>query len=131
MFPKWRVEYLTTWYWVKVTKNGDPIVPFNTETQKQPYEIIVRGRRIPVTPRLELDELKTTKVILSIPSSLHSHKPPLIDILKKFLITPEGTSSDGGNNCEIFARYLIPGFTSFGNEVIKLQHSSLYIDMED
>jgi hypothetical protein len=29
---------------------------------------------------------------------------------------------------EIFARYLLPGWTSWGCEVLKLQHLSLYVD---
>jgi hypothetical protein len=31
---------------------------------------------------------------------------------------------------ELFARYLLPGWTSWGCEVLKLQNLSLYIDRE-
>jgi N6-adenosine-specific RNA methylase IME4 len=111
-----------------VTKSGDPIVPFNIENGKQPYEVIIIGRRISSThphPNIdeEHDDLKRTKVILSTPSSIHSHKPPLVDILDQYL--PGGS---GSRKLEVFARYLVPGVTSFGNEVIKLQHSSLFVD---
>jgi len=75
-----------------------------------------------LTPTL----LTTQKVILSVPSSINSHKPPLIDVLSKHF------ELGLNQKClELFARYLVPGFTSFGNEVIKLQHSSLYVDVNE
>lgn len=33
---------------------------------------------------------------------------------------------NGGKCIEVFARYLVPGWTSVGNEVLKLQHESFY-----
>jgi len=152
IFPKWDVEYLTTWHWVKVkytnflrkliehcivryikdyvnllqvTKSGDPIVPFNSGNLKQPYETIIIGRRKPETPSEVHEDLKCSKVIISIPSSIHSHKPPLVEIFNQYL------NSASSKKCEIFARYLIPGFTSIGNEVIKLQHTCLYVANEN
>ena len=62
------------------------------------------------------------KLIISVPSSINSHKPPLIDVIQK--IYPDKMFD---RKLELFARYLVPGFISYGNEVVKLQHESLYI----
>lgn len=56
---------------------------------------------------------------MSVPSSIHSQKPPLSDVMKNYL--PKDFKA-----LELFARYLLPNWTSFGNEVLKLQHVSLY-----
>ena len=53
-------------------------------------------------------------MIMSIPSSQHSRKPPLNAILAPYL--PKNF-----RGLEIFARNLLPGWTSFGNEVLKFQ----------
>ncbi|NXS01503.1 METL4 protein, partial [Oxylabes madagascariensis] len=55
------------------------------------------------------------QLIVSIPCSLHSHKPPLAAVLAEF-IKPDVEC------LELFARNLQPGWTSWGNEVLKFQH---------
>nr|XP_018897706.1 PREDICTED: methyltransferase-like protein 4 [Bemisia tabaci] len=114
LLPAWNLEHIATWYWLKVTKSGDPVCPFSEPCQKQPFErIIIASRSQDLKSKFAaLDK----RLILSVPSAIHSHKPPLIDILKDFL--PESPRC-----LEIFARYLLPGWTSVGNEVLRLQCS--------
>lgn len=115
IFPKWNVEFIGKWYWVKVTSNGKPVCPFSLPPGKQPYEQIIfacRGNLVSIP--------FSCKLVVSIPSAIHSHKPPLIELVKTFL----------PNNplcLEIFARYLLPNWTSYGNEVLRLQHESLFV----
>lgn len=72
IFPRWGVEYVTTWYWIKVTTDLEPLCEFGTGSQKQPYERIIIGKTG------ELKNVPDCKLIVSVPSALHSHKPPLI-----------------------------------------------------
>ncbi|XP_050538641.1 N(6)-adenine-specific methyltransferase METTL4 [Daktulosphaira vitifoliae] len=116
-FPAWDVSYVATWYWIKVTVNGEYVCKFTQPPGKQPYERIIFGRKRNINSVIKNPE--DNKFIVSIPSSVHSHKPPLTDVLSSFL--PETP------NClELFARYLLPNWTSFGLETLKFQHLFLY-----
>lgn len=120
LFPKWGVNFISKWYWLKITKSGEPICSFSEPPGKQPYEQIIFGckntRRFKKPPN--------GKLVMSVPSALHSHKPPLIELLEMYL--PEKPRC-----LEIFARYLLPGWTSYGNEVLKFQHESLYDNISE
>lgn len=72
IFPKWGIEYLTTWYWLKVTTDLAPLCEFGSNSQKQPYERILIGKVGDVM------DVPPSQLIVSVPSALHSHKPPLI-----------------------------------------------------
>ncbi|XP_038211160.1 N(6)-adenine-specific methyltransferase METTL4 isoform X2 [Zerene cesonia] len=113
IFPKWGVEYVTTWYWMKLCIDLEPICPFSGGCKKQPYERIVIGR---------IGDVKVPEDLLvaSIPSALHSHKPPLLDLLSPHIPNAEPKV------LELFARYLLPNTTSVGYEPLKWQHLSLY-----
>lgn len=115
IFPKWGIQLLAKWYWVKITQTGEPICDFSAPPGKQPYEKIIFGGRSGL-----LSVPQDGKLVVSVPSAIHSHKPPLIELLKQFL--PENPMC-----LEVFARYLLPNVTSYGNEVLRLQHESLFI----
>ena len=119
---------------MQVTREGIPVCPFNSEKQKQPFETIILGRKHSSQwfkvreERIDKERLPSDpKILISIPSSIHSHKPPLLEVLWPFIQQEEGCSRSNHNYCELFARYSLPGFTSFGNEVFKLMHGSLYV----
>lgn len=124
LFEAWNVKYCVTWYWAKITQKGTLIHPIDSH-QKKPYENIVFGR-VHYDENLfegDFDVLEPNKVIVSVPSSIHSHKPPLSEILKPYI--PEDAKC-----LELFARYLLPGWTSCGNEVLKLQNLQLFEKLE-
>ncbi|XP_048856961.1 N(6)-adenine-specific methyltransferase METTL4 isoform X2 [Brienomyrus brachyistius] len=124
LYPLWGVEPEAEWLWVKVTRSGEYVFPLDSP-HKKPYEVLVLGRRVgeaggtlsssqgsePVLPNL--------KLLVSVPSTLHSHKPSLADVLGEFL-RPDAEC------LELFARGLQPGWTSWGNEVLKFQHHSYF-----
>lgn len=61
------------------------------------------------------DRLPDRKLIVSVPSALPSRKPPLLDVVKRYI---HGTPV----SClELYARYLLPDTYSIGNQVIKFQ----------
>ncbi|CAK1550790.1 unnamed protein product [Leptosia nina] len=113
IFPNWGVEYVTTWFWLKLTIDLEPLCDFGSGSQKQPYERVLIGRK---------GNIKVNEDVLfaSVPSSLHSHKPPLLDILSPLLPREEPRV------LELFARYLLSNTTSVGFEPLKWQHLSLY-----
>ncbi|GAB1866716.1 Methyltransferase-like protein 4 [Camponotus japonicus] len=115
IFPSWGITYRAKWYWIKVTQAGDTICNFNLAPGKQPFELLILGSA------LEEDKVNIPdgKLMISIPSAVHSHKPPLTEIIKDYL-------PNEPKCLEIFARYLLPGWTSWGLEILKFQHLSLY-----
>ncbi|KAH7977261.1 hypothetical protein HPB49_000168 [Dermacentor silvarum] len=117
LLPSWGLTYLATWYWVKVTKHGEPVRPFDCP-HKKPYEFVVFGGPSSVS-------IPQDKVFVSVPSCVHSHKPPLsgepttAHVARAFstpLVRP--FVKDDAKCMEVFARYLVPGWTSVGNEVV-------------
>jgi N6-adenosine-specific RNA methylase IME4 len=73
------------------------------------------------TNKLELDD---DRVILSVPSAIHSHKPPLIEVLKDC-----GLKTD---SClELFGRYLLPNFVTLGNQALLFQNDILFCNTDN
>uniref|UniRef100_UPI003AAF5169 N(6)-adenine-specific methyltransferase METTL4 n=1 Tax=Centroberyx gerrardi TaxID=166262 RepID=UPI003AAF5169 len=127
LYPHWGVEVLAEWFWVKVTKSGQFVFPLDSQ-HKKPYEVLVLGRyrccekdspsSSETTETTEMP-VEDQRVIVSVPSALHSHKPSLSDVLKPYV-------GAGAECLELFARSLQPGWTSWGNEVLKFQHTSYF-----
>lgn len=116
--PKWGLKLISTWYWIKITKYGQSICEFRIPPRKQPFEQIFLACHEDADPTI-FDELREERILLSVPSAIHSNKPPLTDLLKNVL--PKNPES-----LEIFARYLLPNFTSIGLESLKLQNLKLF-----
>ena len=71
------------------------------------------------------EELKN-KVLCSVPSAVQSHKPPLAEVIEDaFGIGASDLRSNiplSGLRClEVFGRYLLPGWTTVGNQCLMLQ----------
>ncbi|XP_054014301.1 N(6)-adenine-specific methyltransferase METTL4 [Hylaeus anthracinus] len=120
IFPSWGVTYRAKWYWVKVTEAGSTTCNFNSALGKQPYELLVLGS---VLNGNEIN-IPDRKLLISVPSAVHSHKPPLTEVLREYL-------PNEPKCLELFARYLLPKWTSWGLEVLKFQHLSLYTVIEE
>ncbi|XP_038585989.1 N(6)-adenine-specific methyltransferase METTL4 [Micropterus salmoides] len=124
LYPHWGVEVVAEWFWVKVTTSGQFVFPLDSR-HKKPYEVLVLGRyRSSVNNSSSSSEtsevpVEDQRLIVSIPSALHSQKPPLSEVLKPYV----GAEA---KSLELFARSLQPGWTSWGNEVLKFQHTSYF-----
>lgn len=71
---KWKLKHLSTWQWVKVDKDGQLFCAL--DGNKKPFEQIFIATH---EENKNLDEyLAKDFLIFSQPSSVHSHKPPLI-----------------------------------------------------
>lgn len=113
MFPSWGVKFIAKWYWVKVTMSGETVCDFSETHGKQPYELLIIGASE------SNSEIPREKLIVSVPSAMNSHKPPLSEIFAPYL-------KENPKCLEIFARYLLPNWTSFGYEALKFQHISFF-----
>jgi N6-adenosine-specific RNA methylase IME4 len=128
LFEHWQLELAEEWIWLKTTVHGEPVTQLDALWRK-PYEVLLLGRR-----RMDArgegvddegagdgrDDRKTSllkrRVIVGVPD-LHSRKPCL-----KRLIEPLLASTNATSNCsvlEVFARHLVEGWWSWGNECIK------------
>ncbi|XP_028825680.1 methyltransferase-like protein 4 [Denticeps clupeoides] len=120
LYPHWGVELKAEWLWVKVTRGGEFVFPLDS-LHKKPYEVLLLGYRgsrdgVPVGAETPLPD---KRLIVSVPSALHSQKPPLSDVLKPYVRRDP--------KClEMFARSLQPDWSSWGNEVLRFQHVSYY-----
>lgn len=129
LYPHWSVKTLAEWHWVKITKSGEFVFPLES-SHKKPYEVLVLGkvqRSVDLPLRksdMEVLPIPEHKLIVSVPCILHSHKPPLTEILTEY-IKPDAEC------LELFARYLQPGWTSWGNEVLKFQHIDYFIALQN
>ncbi|CAK8690297.1 unnamed protein product [Clavelina lepadiformis] len=118
LFPRWNICYLAQWHWVKVTTNGIPVFPWES-LHKKPYETIFLGHYLCKNHQHSIKE----NVICSVPCMVHSHKPPLYEVIKNSLMEVANPRC-----LEMFARSLSPSWSSWGNEVVKLQNISYFCD---
>ncbi|XP_028922590.2 N(6)-adenine-specific methyltransferase METTL4 [Ornithorhynchus anatinus] len=131
LYPCWSVETLAEWHWVKITRSGEFVFPLDSP-HKKPYEGLVLGRvqgrtasplKSERKPEVEASPIPDHKIIVSVPCILHSHKPPLSEVLADY-IKPDVEC------LELFARNLQTGWTSWGNEVLKFQHIDYFVASE-
>ncbi|XP_078414675.1 N(6)-adenine-specific methyltransferase METTL4 [Cetorhinus maximus] len=128
LYPSWSVEVVAEWHWVKITQHGEFVVPLDS-THKKPYEILVVGRykgsseKQNGEPITETVAVPDCKLLVSVPCVLHSHKPPLGEVLK-------GLTRPHPECLELFARNLQPGWTSWGNEVLRFQHLDYFQELD-
>lgn len=43
VFPRWGVWYITTWFWLKVCDDGNPVMPIDSHRERKPFEPLVIG----------------------------------------------------------------------------------------
>ncbi|XP_041669767.1 N(6)-adenine-specific methyltransferase METTL4 [Cheilinus undulatus] len=124
LYPHWGVEVKAEWFWVKVTTSGQFVFPLDSH-HKKPYEVLVLGRypspgdKCTSSSETSAVPVEDQRLIVSVPSALHSQKPSLSEVLKPYI-------GSEAKCLELFARNLQPGWTSWGNEVLKFQHRSYF-----
>lgn len=110
LFEHWGVDLYEEWIWLKTTVHGEPVTPLEGMWNgKKPYEVLLIGKKKPVDTTAS-EEAKR-RVMIAVPD-LHSRKP----CLKEKIQTLVGTN---GNVLEVFARHLVAGWWSWGDECVK------------
>lgn len=113
LFEAWNVGLVEEWIWVKVTTKGEPMFDIDGLMRK-PFEVLLLGRAAPNGwTKMEHTRSPRKKVIAAVPD-VHSRKPCLKELLEPYM--PDVREYGA---LEIFARNLVTGWTSWGNEVIK------------
>ena len=123
-FRAWGVELVEEWIWAKVAAKGDPVVDLEG-TWRRAWEVCLVGRKREDGGVLvddqegegEVTEMRDVKrrVIVAVPD-VHSRKPCLKEMLDNML--PEHADL---RVLEVFARHLVAGWMSWGDEVLKFQ----------
>ncbi|KAH7385805.1 MT-A70-domain-containing protein [Pyrenochaeta sp. MPI-SDFR-AT-0127] len=113
LFEKWNVGLIEEWIWIKTTAKGEPMFTLDASMRK-PYEILLLGRAAPNswTAMTHAPSIRR-RVIAAVPD-IHSRKPCLKELLEPYMPDPVDYTA-----LEIFSRYLVSGWTSWGNEVLK------------
>ncbi|KAK4513895.1 uncharacterized protein ATC70_005902 [Mucor velutinosus] len=124
LFPSWKLECVSEWMWLKVTTQGECIFPIDSE-HKKPYEQLIIGRPIAPSDMSDRINMPESHIIVSVPSTRHSRKPPLHGALNAYQNNKKDPVC-----VEMFSRCLYPGWISWGNECLKFQHLSFF-DKED
>eukprot|EP00092_Neocalanus_flemingeri_P018705 GFUD01020260.1.p1 GENE.GFUD01020260.1~~GFUD01020260.1.p1 ORF type:complete len:363 (+),score=128.56 GFUD01020260.1:166-1254(+) len=121
-FVRWGVTMVGTWYWVKVTQHGEMVSQFSQD--KQPYEVVIIGEKCrPGIGNVGLKDVRDGLVIFSVPSGIHSHKPPLSHLMQAVVGDQMDRSWHMLDKLEMFGRYLLPGWLTVGNQPCLLNSS--------
>jgi N6-adenosine-specific RNA methylase IME4 len=127
LFEAWNASLVEEWIWVKTTVSGEPVTKVEGLWRK-PYETLLLGRapgsRMEVARSVGEGEV-VKRIIFGVPD-LHSRKPCL-----KSLVEGVGMVKEGGKVLEVFARYCVAGWWSWGNEVLKFNWDGYWEEGED
>ncbi|XP_072979047.1 methyltransferase-like protein 2 isoform X2 [Typha angustifolia] len=126
LFPAWGVTDAAIFYWMKVKPDGSLICDLDS-FHHRPYECLLLGY---VNVNVDSECLATHKclrsiqVIVSVPGA-HSRKPPLGKLLLEHIPGPKPAKC-----IELFAREMVAGWTSWGNEPLHFQDSTYFLEKE-
>lgn len=76
--PKWKLKLLSTWQWMKIDKDGELFCAI--DGNKKPFEQIFIATH--EQNKNDCKDLEKQLFIFGQPSSIHSHKPPIIGTRK-------------------------------------------------
>ncbi|KAI8814305.1 MT-A70-domain-containing protein [Cladochytrium replicatum] len=126
LFPSLGVDLVEEIAWIKVTSSGEWV--FSPQSlDRKPYEFLLVGRR-----RIGEESSKEEpqrKAIAAIPS-VHSRKPILEGILERHVEFDPADSSAPNRaikKLELFARCLLPNWTSWGNEPLRFSSDAYLV----
>ncbi|KAJ0399122.1 hypothetical protein P43SY_007528 [Pythium insidiosum] len=127
LLPAWGFELHDTWFWLKISRNGELVSPLDS-THRLPVEkLLVAHRARDATKRTVLRSRLggAPRVVVSIPLR-HSWKPPPEAFFDSAVMDACARSS-----VELFARELRPHWTSVGNQVLHFQKLRLFQQLID
>ncbi|KAJ4965216.1 hypothetical protein NE237_017065 [Protea cynaroides] len=124
LFPMWGVRYVAVFYWLKVKVDGSLISDLDL-FHHRPYECLLLGysgkEGVDSDHHLTFEPIPGNQVIISIPGD-YSRKPPVGKLLLDYVPGPKPARC-----IELFARELLAGWTSWGNEPLHFQESRYFL----
>ncbi|XP_057785828.1 methyltransferase-like protein 2 isoform X4 [Salvia miltiorrhiza] len=126
LFPKWGVKYAATFYWLKA--NGFLISELDL-FHHRPYECLLLGlsdgKGMDSEELQRLIRISDNQVFISVPGD-YSRKPPIGELLLDYVPGPKPARC-----IELFAREMIEGWTSWGNDPLHFQDSRYFLPTTD
>ncbi|RDW74685.1 MT-A70 family [Aspergillus mulundensis] len=135
------------WVWIKTTVEGEPVTSIEGLWRK-PYEILVIGQKGRGLASGSKDSASAggagvvRRVIAAVPD-VHSRKPNLKELFEKVFFSSDSENGSGteavngpGNKpveysaLEVFARNLTAGWWACGNEVLKFNSESWWVEAD-
>ncbi|KAM4121912.1 hypothetical protein ACJW30_01G041300 [Castanea mollissima] len=124
LFPAWGVRYVASFYWLKVKADGSMINDLDL-FHHRPYECLLLGQ----CHREAMDSkclskskpVQDNQIIISIPGD-YSRKPPVGGLLMDHV-----PGFKPARCIELFAREMISGWTSWGNEPLHFQELRYFV----
>lgn len=113
LFETWNVGLMEEWMWIKTTTKGEPMFDID-DPMRKPYEVLLLGRAAPNAWTTMTHAPTPKKRVIAAVPDIHSRKPCLKQMLELYMPDPTDYSA-----LEVFARYLVTGWSSWGNEVLK------------
>ncbi|PIN12463.1 mRNA (2'-O-methyladenosine-N(6)-)-methyltransferase [Handroanthus impetiginosus] len=128
LFPKWGVEYATTFYWLKVKSDGSLVSELDL-FHHRPYECLILGfspgKEMSSERMLRLKRIPVNQVFISVPGD-YSRKPPIGELLLDYV-----PGCKPARCIELFSREMIAGWTSWGNEPLHFQDLRYFLPTAD
>jgi len=126
LFDTWGVGLCEEWVWCKVTSSGEPVSKVDGVWRK-PYEVCLIGQRGDGTAATWDEEQGDVKrrVLFGVPD-LHSRKPCLKELVERLLLKQRRQEKYAA--LEVFARYAVAGWMSWGDEAVKYNGREWWIE---
>ncbi|CAN0922092.1 Methyltransferase-like protein 2 [Linum grandiflorum] len=120
LFPSWGVTYAATIFWLKVKPDGSLTSDLDL-FHHRPYECLLLGYCDGKVREAQKMGPIEDKIVISIPGD-YSRKLPVGELVQKHV------PSSGTPRCiELFAREMMAGWTSWGNEPLRFQDSRYFL----
>ena len=130
LFESWGVQLVEEWIWIKITESGEPMLPIRGQWRK-PYEILLIGKtpseRYSIQPPVLQPSHSVKKRVIAAVPDMHSRKPCLKAVFEKTVLEQNYA---GYKALEIFARHLVRGWMSWGDEVWKFNDASQWYNLQ-
>lgn len=121
LLPAWGFKAAATWFWLKLSATGLPVVPFHSSHRK-PYEPIIIGVR---GKYAAAHRVPSHRVLCSI-ANVQARKPLLEPRMFNVFGRTDEEIASHVRPLELFGRNLRARWTSWGNEVLKFQQSGCF-----
>lgn len=125
LFEAWGVQLVEEWIWVKTTEQGEPVCELDGVWRK-PWEVLLVAQRKPIDDGDSVTPSPRRRITFGVPD-LHSRKPLFKGLFETLLFGRDCASGDRGSAAmpdlvlELFARYMVTDWFSWGDEALKYQ----------
>lgn len=127
LFPRWGVEHVATWFWLKVGADGGGLATGPVDSaHRKPWEPLFIGAAPRAVGGPERAAPPARRVLVGAPVG-HSIKPVLADELAPYTPAPQRAAEAGDVlGLELFAREMHAGWHSAGDQALLYQNEAWF-----